>query len=62
MTLGVEVGLGSCDIVLDENPAPPTERDTAAPTFQASAIVDKRSLISVTGELLSKLCHRHIQW
>jgi len=31
MPLGVEVGLGPGDIVLDEEPAPPTERGTAAP-------------------------------
>jgi len=31
--LGKEVGLGLGDIVLDGDPAHPTERDTAAPTF-----------------------------
>jgi len=31
MLLGVEVGLGPGDTVLDEDPAPPTERGTAAP-------------------------------
>jgi len=30
MLLGTEVGLGADDIVFDGNPAPPTERDTAA--------------------------------
>jgi len=30
MPLGTEVGLGSSDIVLDGDPAPPTQRDTAA--------------------------------
>jgi len=34
MPLGTEVGLGPCDIVLDGNPAPPTQRGTAAlPNF-----------------------------
>jgi len=32
MTLGTEVGLGPGHNVLDEDPAPPTERDTAAPS------------------------------
>jgi len=33
MPLGMEVGLGPGDIVLDEDPAPqPTERGTAAPS------------------------------
>jgi len=31
VTLGMDVGLGQGDIVLDGNPAPPTERGTAAP-------------------------------
>ena len=31
MPFGTEVGLGPGDIVLDGNPAPPTERVTAAP-------------------------------
>jgi len=33
--LGTEVGLGQGDIVLDRDPAPPTERGTAAPHFSA---------------------------
>ena len=33
MLLGMEVGLSPGDIVLDGDPAPPTERGTAAPTF-----------------------------
>jgi len=33
MPLGTEVGLGPGDSVLDEDPAPPTERGTAAPHF-----------------------------
>jgi len=33
MPLGTEVGLGPGNIVLDEDPAPFTERGKAAPTF-----------------------------
>jgi len=37
--LGAEVGLGPGDIVLDGDPAPPTEiRGTAAPTFRPTAL------------------------
>ena len=35
MPLGTEVGLGYGDIVLDGDPAPATERDTAALHFSA---------------------------
>jgi len=35
MPLGTGVGLGPGDIVLDGDPALPTERDTAAPSFLA---------------------------
>ena len=35
MPLGVEVGLGPGDIALDTDPAPPKERDTAAPHISA---------------------------
>jgi len=43
MPLGIEVGLGPCDIVLDRDPAPnPTEWGTAAPTFRPMSIVAKR--------------------
>ena len=35
MPLGVKVGLSLGDIVLNEDPAPPTERDTAPPHFSA---------------------------
>jgi len=52
MPLGMEVGLGPSDIVLDGDTAPPTERGTAAPTFRAMSIVAKRSPISSTAELL----------
>jgi len=53
MPLGAEVGLGPNNIVLDGDPAPTTERDTAAPsTFRPLSIVAKRSLISAAAELL----------
>jgi len=41
MPLGVEVGLGPGDFVLDGDPAPPMERGTAAPTFWPMCIVAK---------------------
>jgi len=37
--LGTEVGLRPDDIVLDGDPALPTERGTAAPTFRSMSIV-----------------------
>ena len=53
MRLGTEVGLGPGHIVLDGDPAPPTERGTAAlPTFRPMSIVAKRSPISAITELL----------
>jgi len=52
MSLGTEVGLGPGDIVLDGDPASPSERGTAAPTFGPS-IVFKRSSISATAELVN---------
>ena len=39
MPLGMEVGLGPGDIVLDGDRAPPTEIVTAAPTFWPMSIV-----------------------
>ena len=42
------------DIVLDD-PAPPTERGTAAPTIQPLSVVAKRLPISATAELLFAL-------
>jgi len=52
MKLGMEVGLGLGHIVLDGNPAPPTERGTELPpNFRPMCIVVKRSPISATGEL-----------
>ena len=56
MPLDMEVGLGPGDIVLDGDPAPPTERDTAPlATFRPMSIVAKRSPISATAEHLLQL-------
>jgi len=52
MPLCTEIGLGPRDIVLDKDPAPPTERGTAVPTFRPMSIVAKGSPISATAELL----------
>jgi len=52
MPLGMEVGLGPGDIVLDGDPASPTERRTTAPTFRPTFILAKQSSISATAELL----------
>ena len=53
--LGTEVRHSQGFIVLDGDPAPPTERGTAAPlpTFPAMSIVAKRSPISATAELVT---------
>jgi len=53
MKIGTNVGLGPGHIVLDGDPAPPTERGTAAlPHFRPMSIVAKRSPISATAEFL----------
>jgi len=53
MPLGVEVGLGPGDIVLDGDlPPPATERGTAAPTFRRMSVVAKRSPFSAAAEHL----------
>jgi len=52
ISLGAEVGLGPGNIVLDGDPAPTTEMDTAALTFRPMYAVAKRSPISATAELL----------
>ena len=45
--LGTEIGMGpGGDTVLDGDPAAPTERDTAAPTFRPMSIVVKRLDVS----------------
>jgi len=41
--------------VLDRDPAPPTEWDTAVPSFRPMSTVAKRSPISATAELLFKM-------
>jgi len=52
MPLGMAVGLGPGDFVLDGNPAPPGGSGTAPPNFRPMSIVAKRSPISATAELL----------
>ena len=60
MPLGTEVGLGPGHIVLNEDPATPTESGTAAtPTFRPVSIVAKRSPISAMAELL--LCRHAVK-
>jgi len=48
----MKVGLGPGHTVLDGDPAPPTERGTAAPHFSAHVTVAKRSPILATAMLL----------
>ena len=50
-----EVGLGSGHIVLDGDPATPTERGTTPPTFRSVSVVAKRWPISAIAELLLDL-------
>jgi len=50
--LGMDVGLGPGNIMLDWDPASPTERGTTALTFRPMSFVAKRSPISVAAELL----------
>ena len=51
MPVGIEVGLGPGDIVLDGDPAPPRQGAQKLPTFQPMSIVGKRSPISATAKL-----------
>jgi len=51
MPLGMEVGLGPGDIVLDGDPAPPQKRVQQPPHFSAHFAL-ARSPISATTELL----------
>jgi len=51
MPLGMKVGLGPGDIVLDGDPPAPTERGTATPHFSAHFAL-ARSPISAAAELL----------
>jgi len=54
MPLGMEVGLGPGDIVLDGDPAPPSRKGAQQPsTFRPMSIVAKGSPISATTKLLS---------
>ena len=55
MPLGMEEGLCPGHIVLDGDPAPPTERGTVAPTFQTMSIVAKWLPISANAQLLFDL-------
>jgi len=52
MPLGTTVGLGQGDIMLDGDPASPTERGTETPTFRPMSTVAKWSPISETAEIL----------
>jgi len=52
MPLDTEVDLGSGDIVLGGDPAPPPQKGTADPLFRPMSIVAKRSSISATDEIL----------
>ena len=57
----MEVGLGAGDIVLDGDPAPPTERGTAAPpTFRPVSIVAKQLPISATVKFLFNYAHLYL--
>ena len=51
MPLGMEVGLGQGHIVLDGDPAPPTERGTPTPSFAiyGRRIIRGSSLLSLKG-------------
>ena len=42
MKLGMQVGLGPGDIVLDGDPAPPPKKGSGAPNFRPMFIVAKR--------------------
>jgi len=52
MPLAMEVDLGPGHIVLDGTQLPPTERGTAALSFQPMSVVAARSPISAVAELL----------
>jgi len=59
MPLGTEVDLGPGHIVLNRDPAHPTESTAATPTFRPMSIVAKRSPISATAELF--LCGHAVE-
>ena len=53
MKLGMEVGLGPGDIVIDGDPVPPPQKKGGtAPNFRSMSIVAIRSPISATAECL----------
>ena len=52
MPLATEVGLSPGDTVLDGDPAPPTDRGTAAPPPLFGPLAVARSPTSATAELL----------
>jgi len=52
MPLGIEVGLGPGDIVLDGAQLPLPQKGATAPNFRRMSIVAKRSPISATSQLL----------
>jgi len=55
MPLGTKVGVGSGDIVLDGDPAPPKREEAQPPpTFWPLSIVAKRSPTSATAKDLLK--------
>jgi len=57
MQLGVEVGLGSGDIMLDGDPAPLMERDTAAPTFRPMSFWPMSVVVKWLRRPSQLLCH-----
>jgi len=63
MPLSTEVGIGPGHILLDGDPASPTERGTAAPrSFRPMFIVAKWSPISATAELMFEITPGHWKW
>ena len=63
LKLGMQVGLGPGDIVLNGGQLPPPQkkRVTAAPNFRPMSIVAKRSPISATAELsLNLISFTHV--
>jgi len=52
MPLGTEIGLGSGDVVLDADPAPPHEKGHSSPHFSAHVYCGETIALSATAELL----------
>ena len=61
MPLGMEVDLGRSHIVLDGTQLSPPEGHSSPP-FRPMSIVDKRSPISATAELLYRICIYIVYW